>query len=213
MQTALEQKKDNLQIYFMLSQLFEESKKIPQAIDVLKKADLQFAHNSQVNYFLGTLYDRTEQKELMLRHMRLAVSYDDKNYQAMNYVAYSLAERGSQLDEAEVMAQKAYSLQQEDPFIIDTLGWVYYKKGDFQKALPLIEKAHQLSPDVAIIAEHLGDVYAKLNKDSKAKNAYLKAQDQESDRERLKILRNKITVLEKQNGTIRSPAQLTPYEP
>ncbi|AZZ35556.1 hypothetical protein CIK05_01650 [Bdellovibrio sp. qaytius] len=207
MKDAVVNKKENLQLYFMLAQLQEDNTQFSDAISTLKKADDQFPKNTQVHYFLGTLYDRLDKKDLMLKHMRLAVSYDDKNHQAMNYVAYSITEVGGDLAEAEDLALKAYALQKDDAFIIDTLGWVYFKKGEYTKALSYIEKAHELSPDVGVIAEHLGDVYLKLKKDDKARNAYLKARKEEKDSARLKTLEGKITSIEQlDSSTKRTPA-------
>ena len=205
MKEAVAAKKENLQLYFMLAQLQEDGSQFSEAVSTLKKADVQFPKNTQVHYFLGTLYDRLEKKDLMLNHMRQSVAFDDKNHQAMNYVAYSITEMGGDLNEAEQLALKAYALQKDDAFIIDTLGWVYFKKGEYAKALTYIEKAHELSPDVGVIAEHLGDVYLKLKKDDKARNAYLKARKEEKDSARLKTLENKITSLE-QLDSKRTPA-------
>lgn len=213
MKEAVANKKENLQLHFMLAQLQEDDAKYEEAIATLKKADDQFPKNTQVHYFLGTLYDRLEKKDQMLKHMRQSVSYDEKNHQAMNYVAYSITELGGDLDEAEQLALKAYALQKDDAFIIDTLGWVYYKKGEYTKALPYLEKAHELSPDVGVIAEHLGDVYLKLKKDDKARNAYLKARKEEKDLARLKALDGKITSLEQAAGSQRSPAAADTFYP
>ncbi|MCM2353615.1 MAG: tetratricopeptide repeat protein, partial [Pseudobdellovibrio sp.] len=94
----------------------------------------------------------------------------------------------------------------------DTLGWVYFKKGEYAKALTYLEKAHEFAPDVGVIAEHLGDVYLKLKKDDKARNAYLKARKEEKDSARLKALDGKITSLEKTDSQ-RSPASSDTFYP
>ena len=212
MKEAVANKKENLQLHFMLAQIQEDDNQFSDAISTLKKADDQFPKNTQVHYFLGTLYDRLEKKDLMMKHMRQAVSYDEKNHQALNYVAYSISELGGDLDEAEQFALKAYALQKDDAFIIDTLGWVYFKKGEYTKALTYLEKAHEFAPDVGVIAEHLGDVYLKLKKDDKARNAYLKARKEEKDSARLKALDGKITSLEKADSQ-RSPASSDTFYP
>lgn len=212
MKEAVANKKENLQLHFMLAQIQEDDNQFTDAVATLKKADDQFPKNTQVHYFLGTLYDRLEKKDLMMKHMRQAVSYDEKNHQALNYVAYSISEMGGDLDEAEQFALKAYALQKDDAFIIDTLGWVYFKKGEYAKALTYLEKAHEFAPDVGVIAEHLGDVYLKLKKDDKARNAYLKARKEEKDSARLKALDGKITSLEKTDSQ-RSPASSDTFYP
>lgn len=213
MKEAVANKKENLQLHFMLAQIQEDDNQFTDAISTLKKADDQFPKNTQVHYFLGTLYDRLEKKDLMMKHMRQAVNYDEKNHQALNYVAYSISEMGGDLDEAEQFALKAYALQKDDAFIIDTLGWVYFKKGEYAKALTYLEKAHEFAPDVGVIAEHLGDVYLKLKKDDKARNAYLKARKEEKDSARLKALDGKITSLEQTQPSQRSPASSDTFYP
>lgn len=208
MSVAIKNKKSSVQVYLMLGQLYEDSEKYVMALDTLKKADFQFPKNSQVNYVLGTLYDKQNDKKSMLKHMKLAVDYDGKNHQAMNYMAYSLSEMGASLDDAESWALKAHDLQKDDPFIIDTVGWVYFKKGQYEKAAEYLEKAHEISPEVGIISEHLGDVYLKLKKDDKARSAYLRAKKEEKDTSRLKMLDSKITSIVN-SDQLRSPAAVS----
>ena len=81
---------------------------------------------------------------------------------ALNFVGYSWAEKGIKLDEAEIMIKKALSKKPDDGAIIDSLGWVYYKKGNYQLALTELLKANQLVPDDPTIAEHIGDTYVSL---------------------------------------------------
>ncbi len=111
----------------------EEQKKFNEAISYLKLADAKFHKNAQVNYFLGTLFDRLNDKENMLFHMNKVIDADSEHVQALNYLAYSLAEMKKDLRRAEQLALKAEKLDQTDAFIKDTVGWVYYQKGDYVK--------------------------------------------------------------------------------
>lgn len=212
-QEGLKTNKKTIQMYMMQAQLFEDQKLYTKAIESLLIGDSEFPKNSQINYYLGTLFDLSENKDMMMKHMRLSVDYDDQNHQAMNYMAYSLSEMSQNLEEAEKLALAAYKLQSNDPYIADTLGWVYYKKGDYKRSVMYLEKAHEMSPDVGIIAEHLGDVYIKLKKDDKARNAYLKAKQEEKDSDRIKLIESKITAIESIRDK-RIPASIpTVYEP
>lgn len=212
-QEGLKTNKKTIQMYMMQAQLFEDQKLYSKAIESLLVGDSEFPKNSQINYYLGTLFDLSENKEMMMKHMRLSVDYDDQNHQAMNYMAYSLSEMSQNLEEAEKLALAAYKLQSNDPYIADTLGWVYYKKGDYKRSVVYLEKAHEMSPDVGIIAEHLGDVYIKLKKDDKARNAYLKAKQEEKDSDRIKLIESKITAIESILDK-RTPASIPEaYEP
>jgi len=66
-------------------------------------------------------------------------------------------------------------LKADDGYITDSLGWVYFKKGEFEKAVTELEKAQQLAPDDPVITEHLGDAYAKRNASEKAIQMYERA--------------------------------------
>ena len=83
----------------------------------------------------------------------------------------------------------------DDGYILDSLGWVYYKKGDYPGALTAILKAHQLMPDDPTIAEHLGDVYVSMKEHSKAIHYYDKSIQLEKKEEKRKALEEKIKQL------------------
>ena len=104
--------------------------------------------------------------------MSAALAFDPNNAQALNYIGYTLAERGEDLERAEAMILRALELEPNDGYITDSLGWVYY-----MRAVPLIEagqdqdasewlglalatltRAAELSGGDPVISEHLGDV-------------------------------------------------------
>ncbi len=205
MRESISKKSENIQSYFIVSQILEEQKKYDEAISYLKSADAKFTKNSQVNYFLGTLFDRKNDKENMLIYMNKVIEIDGDHVQALNYVAYSLAEMNKDLVRAEQLAIKAEQLDKADAFIKDTLGWVYYQKGEFYKAVQFLEKAHQQLPDVGIIADHLGDAYLKLKQNNKAYQAFQKAFDLENDPIKKKLIQGKIGDV-KHAEEIRKPA-------
>lgn len=196
MKDSITKKSENMQSYFLMSQLFEEQKKYDEAISYLKLADVKFPKNSQVNYFLGTLFDRKNDKKNMMIHMNKVLEIDADHIQALNYVAYSLAEMKEDLSRAESLALRAEQLDKSDAFIKDTIGWVYYQKGEFNKAVQFLEKAHQQLPEVGIIADHLGDAYLKIKQNNKAYQTFQKAFDFESDPEKKKQIQNKIVDVE-----------------
>ncbi|TLN14918.1 tetratricopeptide repeat protein, partial [bacterium] len=91
---------------------------------------------------------------------------------SLNYIAYTYAVLGEKLDEAETMVKKALeSMPHSAPFL-DTLGWVYFKKGKFAEAAAELERALALMGNDPIIWEHLGDVAAAMKDTQKAREAY-----------------------------------------
>lgn len=83
---------------------------------------------------------------------------------ALNYLGYSWVDRGIKLEEGLKMISDALLIEPQNAFIIDSLGWAYYKLGDYEKARVELEHAMSVSPSNADISDHLGDVYWKLNR-------------------------------------------------
>lgn len=174
-------KSESPQVYIFLSQIHEEKKDLSAASAALKKATEKFTDNSQVYYYLGVLQDKMNLKNEMIESMQKVVDLEPDHSQALNYLAYTWAESGQNLDKAESYARLAANKEKTDAFILDTLGWVLYKRGEYKRAAEVLEKAHAMQPEVAIISEHLGDVYVKLNKTEKARAQFLKAESLEAD--------------------------------
>lgn len=101
--------------------------------------------------------------------------------QTMNYLGYMWLQQGSNLDKAEQLITKANELIQNEPAYIDSLGWLYYKQGKFDKALKELLRAEQLmqdlSPDDAEIFEHIAQTFEKLNQQGKAREYWRKVMD------------------------------------
>ncbi|MCS7199152.1 MAG: tetratricopeptide repeat protein [Caldimicrobium sp.] len=108
----------------------------------------------------------------------------------LNFVGYSLVELNKDLDRAETLLIKANQLKPQDPYIEDSLGWLYFKKNDLQKAKFYLEKAitNLKGEEEPIILDHLGDVYFKLGNYPLACDLYKKAFEKTlHKRERKKI--------------------------
>jgi tetratricopeptide (TPR) repeat protein len=111
----------------------------------------------------------------MIAQMRDLLRLKPDHADALNYLGYSYAERGVNLQEALALIQKAMTLKPDTGYITDSLGWVYYQMGEYDKAAVELEKANQLIPDDSTISEHLADSYLKLKKTEKAVEFYEKA--------------------------------------
>ncbi|MCK7515930.1 MAG: tetratricopeptide repeat protein [Desulfobacterales bacterium] len=95
--------------------------------------------------------------------MRKVIELDPKNANALNYLGYTYADLGQNLDEAERLVLEALKHKPNDGYITDSLGWVYYKKGDYEKALQHLKKAAELVPRTPSSWSTSGDAYLKLN--------------------------------------------------
>ena len=93
----------------------------------------------------------------------------------LNNFAYSLSERNLRLKEAEQMARKALEKEPDNSSYLDTMGWIYFKLGDYARAEKYILRAIEKGEASAVVLEHMGDIYVKLNKPQKAREYYMKA--------------------------------------
>ena len=125
--------------------------------------------------------------------MRQILTIDPKNADALNYIGYSYAEMGTNLTSAKELITQALDIAPGDGYILDSLGWVYFKMGQRKKALDTLLEAVKHVPEDPVIQEHLGDVYLELGKKSKATQAYHKAiQFNHSEPEKIKAKLNAI---------------------
>jgi tetratricopeptide (TPR) repeat protein len=206
LQEGYEKKKDVPQIYAMYATLLDEKKEYNKALDVLESGIKKFPDNAQIHFYYGTIYDRIGKKDKVIEIMKKVVEIDPNHSQGLNYLAFTWVELNENLEEAEKLSRRAVDLDPQDGYILDTLGWVLYKKGDKTESMKMLEAAHKFQPSVGIIAEHLGDVYRDLAMSDKAKKMYEKAKALENDQKKIDELKEKILAIEKQVVPNRIPA-------
>lgn len=106
------------------------------------------------------LYDKAA--ELLRKSIALDPA---KAAEAYNYLGYMWTEQNIHLDEAEEMIKKALELEPDNAAYLDSRGWLQFRKGNYQEALPdLLRAAQTLTRDDPVVLEHIGDTYAKLNR-------------------------------------------------
>jgi tetratricopeptide (TPR) repeat protein len=142
----------------------------------------------------GTLGDAlysTERFDEAWQAYEESLKLDPDNATALNNYAYYLSTQGVQLDKAIEMSQKSLEFEPENASFLDTLGWIYFQKGQYDEALTYIQKAVEVGGASATVYEHLGDVYDKLGNNDKAQEWWGKAFDVDPERvhllEKLKI--------------------------
>ena len=192
--------KDVAQLHILYASLLNEQKDYKKAIQVLLSAVKLFPKHTDVRFLLGTTFDKIGQQDSMVTQMNEVLKLDDNHVQALNYLAYTYAEQGKSMDEAKRLAQKALLLEPEDPYILDTMGWIFFKMGEVKKAIPFLEAAHQSEPKESVIAEHLGDAYYKYKLFQKSWKAYQKAVETASDAQRVKKIQAKMVQLDQKAG-------------
>jgi len=195
-------------LYPVYGSLLHEKKDYQKAVTALEEGAKKYPKNEQIWFFLGSIYDKVGRPKDTLDSMQKVLDINPNHYQALNYLAYSWADKGENLKEAEEYAKRALSLKSEDAYVQDTLGWVLFKQGRVDEAVKILEVAQKLKPDESIIAEHLGDAYYRADLPEKAKQMYKRAAELETDQENIKKINSKITSIENLRRNRRIPASV-----
>ncbi len=115
-------------------------------------------------YFRGISYERDKQWDKAQADFREALKLYPDQPLVLNYLGYSWVDRGENLDEAFKMLHKAVELRPSDGYIVDSLGWAYYKLGKYDEAAKELERAIDLKPGDPTINDHLGDAYWRVGR-------------------------------------------------
>jgi len=158
---------------YTLSQL----KQNDLAIDYLKKALTIKPDDVNLLGTLGLIYDSMEKWAECDSIYERALQIDSQNALVNNNYAYSLSERGERLNIALKMVEIAIAAAPDNTSYLDTIGWVYFKLGQYHEAKNYLEKAIEIGGESAVMLEHLGDVMSKLGDTQKAKMLWQKAYD------------------------------------
>ncbi len=155
--------------------LFQEAiKSYTRAIEVAKRETYTEAI-WPILFLRGISFERSKNWALAEADFISALELSPDQPQVLNYMGYSLLERKEKLDQALKMIILAAEKSPNSYHIIDSLGWAYYKKGDFRKALLYLEKAMEIESTDPIVNDHLGDVLWMLGRKREAKFQWKKS--------------------------------------
>lgn len=159
----------------IMAEMHEFEKEYQQALDVLLKAAGLWPDNTTIQYRLGLIYDRMNHRDQAMLIMEKVISKDPEHAEALNYLGYSLAEQGRDLDRAELLVKNALTVKPDNGYFVDSLAWVYFKQDKNKRAWQEIKRAVQLVDSDPVIWEHYGDIARALNYVFEARRGYEKA--------------------------------------
>ncbi|HEX5806877.1 MAG TPA: tetratricopeptide repeat protein [Macromonas sp.] len=145
------------------------------ALDVLTHATQAFPNDPDLMYERAMLADKAGQPDLMEEQLRELIRQHPDHSHAYNALGYSLADRNERLDEAKTLIQKALQGSPNDPFMLDSLGWVEYRLGRLDEAQRILADAFRRRPD-AEIAAHLGEVLWQQGEQDEARAIWRQGQ-------------------------------------
>jgi tetratricopeptide (TPR) repeat protein len=164
----------HVQLILAESTLLREANRNEEAYAFLNQALKERADQPELLYETALAADRVQKYEAAEQLWQKLIKIKPDHAHAYNALGYSMAERGVRLDEAQQLIDKALALLPEDPFILDSKGWVQFRKGDKQGALETLQKAFNRRPDPEIAA-HLGEVLWSLGRQADARKVWADA--------------------------------------
>ncbi|MGE5466140.1 MAG: tetratricopeptide repeat protein [Ignavibacteria bacterium] len=176
--------RERAQLVIGEAQLLREAGRHADAYAVLEGALATQPEQPEILYEAALAAEKIGRPEVLERDLRLLIKLKPDNAHAYNALGYSLADRGERLDEAQKLIDKALELAPGDPFILDSKGWVLYRKGDAAGALEVLKRAFSIRPDPEIAA-HLGEVLWVLGRRDEAVKAWDAAAKASPDNEAL----------------------------
>ncbi len=177
------------QLAYYRASLIAKGGDVAAAIAELEAMRKGGADDAETLYNIGVIRGEARDVEGALASMGEALALDPQHAGALNFVGYSLAERGERLDEAQALIERALAQRPGDGFVTDSLGWVLFQRsraslaaGDavaaarwLESARAKLEEAHTLTGGDPVVSEHLGDVYLALGKKRVALEKYEQA--------------------------------------
>ncbi|MEK9135517.1 MAG: tetratricopeptide repeat protein, partial [Bacteroidota bacterium] len=153
---------DDFRVNFFLGVAYSRVGRNEEAVRVLEKARQINPKDINAISQLALVYDGLKKYEESDRLYEEGLKIDPTNALILNNYGYSLADRDIQIERALEMAKKAVAAQPDNTSYLDTIGWVYFRLGDYKQAEMYIKKAIEKGEVSAVVHEHLGDVYYKM---------------------------------------------------
>lgn len=171
LQEILEQGINDSEVYYYLVTFYQEQQDLTSALNFAREGVSLHPQNARLLYQQGLIFEALENHQAALEVMEGVLLIDAEHADALNFLAYSQAEADLDLDLALERAKLALQLNPAG-YIEDTLGWVYFKLGDYSRSRIHLERAIAMQPDDSVILEHLGDLYQVMELYAEAIQAY-----------------------------------------
>jgi Flp pilus assembly protein TadD len=163
-----------VQLLLAEAQMLRDANQSKLAFDLLERALENLPDNPDLLYDYAMLAEKLERLDLLETNLKKLIVLKPEHAHAYNALGYSLADRNQRLPEALSLIDQALKLAPDDPFIIDSMGWVHYRMGDYKQALQYLRQAYSARPD-AEIAAHLGEVLWVAGERGEAEKIWLDA--------------------------------------
>ncbi|MER8545493.1 MULTISPECIES: tetratricopeptide repeat protein [unclassified Mesorhizobium] len=187
---------DDMRAYLALGGVYSSKEDFRSAANLYDKAvevlKTPTAANWNIFYQRGIAYERLKEWPKAEPNFRKALELYPDQPQVLNYLGYSWVDKNMNLKEGLAMIQKAVDLRPSDGYIVDSLGWAYYRLGQFDDAVREMERAVSLKPEDPVLNDHLGDAYWRVGRKLEATFQWNQARDLKPDPDVLAALQQKL---------------------
>jgi len=192
----IKQNPDDLEAIMALGNVLRGHKKFAECTNVYSKGVSTIQKPEKANwvvyYFRGICYERSKQWAKAEADLMKALELFPDQPHVLNYLGYSWIDQGIKLDEGMEMIKKAVQQRPDDGYIVDSLGWAYYRLGNYEEAAKQLERAIELKPEDPTINDHLGDAYWRIGRVLEARFQWAHARDLKPDAEELPKIEEKL---------------------
>ncbi|HWX72604.1 MAG TPA: tetratricopeptide repeat protein [Xanthobacteraceae bacterium] len=171
-------------------------KQFAECADVYGKAIANVPKPEKSNwvmfYFRGICYERSKQWPNAEVDLKKALELYPDQPLVLNYLGYSWVDQGVHMDEGMNMIRRAVEQRPDDGYIVDSLGWAYFRTGNYAEAVKNLERAVELKPEDPTINDHLGDAYWRVGRALEARFQWSHAKDLNPDKDDLPKIEEKL---------------------
>src|SRR5256884_7100384 len=186
----------DLEAIMALGNVLRGRKQFAECADIYSKGVDTISRPEKSNwviyYFRGICFERSKQWAKAEGDLKRALELYPEQPHVLNYLGYSWIDQGINLDEGMKMIKRAVEQRPDDGYIVDSLGWAYYRIANYDEAVKNLERAIDLKPEDPTINDHLGDAYWRIGRKLEARFQWSHARDLKPEPEELPKIDAKI---------------------
>ena len=194
--SLIKERPKDLEAIMALGNVQRGHKKFAECADTYGKGVAALEHPEKNNwviyYFRGICYERSHDWPKAEADLKEALKLFPEQPHVLNYLGYSWIDQGVNLDQGMDMIKRAVQQRPDDGYIVDSLGWAYFRLGNYEEAVKQLERAIELKPEDPTINDHLGDAYWRVGRVLEARFQWAHARDLKPDPEDLPKIEAKL---------------------
>ena len=179
-----------------LGGILRSKERYGDAVVAYDRAAERFKNGETTDWFFyysrGIALERSDLWPRAEADFQKALALEPDQPYVLNYLGYSWVDKGMNIEQARGMIEKAVEKRRNDGFIVDSLGWVLYRLGDYAGSVKQLERAIRLRPSDPVINDHLGDAYWRVGRKLEARFQWQRALDLDLEDDEIVKIENKL---------------------